>query len=175
MRIRIEVLLALSLAAATLAAPCVAANGTGSGILTGQGTFVLTPSGSLNYTLHAYLADMGFPVRQGDTLVYTWSVNNGSGPPVYFEIHGHHPGRYDVFFNTTSSSVSGAWTAPVQEPYMVYWRNDQTVRVNVTFAFNLVQAQSDVWPLYLTPLGVALVALAGVFLKFRERRTRPPE
>jgi len=47
--------------------------------------------------------------------------------------------------------------------------------VNVTFAFNLVQAQSDVWPLYLTPLGVALVALAGVFLKFRERRTRPPE
>jgi len=58
---------------------------------------------------------------------------------------------------------------------MVYWRNDQTIRVNVTFAFNLVQAQSDVWPLYLTPLGVALVALAGVFLKFRERRTRPPE
>ena len=175
MRIRIGVLVALSLAAATLAAPRVAANGTGSGILTGQGTFVLTPSGSLNYTLHAYLADMGFPVRQGDTLVYTWSVNNGSGPPVYFEIHGHPPGRYDVFFNTTSSSVSGAWTAPVQEPYMVYWRNDQTIRVNVTFAFNLVQAQSDVWPLYLTPLGVALVALAGVLLKFRERRTRPPE
>jgi len=174
-RIRIGVLVALSLAAATLAAPRVVANGTGSGILTGQGSFVLTPTGSLNYTLHAYLADMGFPMRQGDTLVYSWSVNNGSGPPVYFEIHGHPPGRYDVFFNTTSSSVSGAWTAPVQEPYMVYWRNDQTIRVNVTFAFNLVQAQSDVWPLYLTPLGVALVALAGVLLKFRERRTRPPE
>src|SRR5881296_4407572 len=174
-RIRIGVLVALSLATMATAGPMAAADGGGSGILTGQGSFVLTPLGTNNYSLHAYLADMGFPVRAGDTLVYSWSVNNGSGPPVYFEIHGHPPGRYDVFYNTTSSSVSGAWTAPVQEPYMVLWRNDQPVRVNVTFAFNLVQAQSDVWPLYLTPLGVALVALAGVFLKFRERRTRPPE
>ena len=175
MRIRIGVLVALSLAAATLAAPGVAANGTGSGILTGQGSFVLTPTGTLNYTLHAYLADMGFPVRQGDTLVYTWSVNNGSGPPVYFEIHGHPPGRYDVFYNTTSSAVSGVWTAAVQEPYMVYWRNDQPVRVNVTYAFNLLPAQLDTWPLYLAPLGIVLVAAVGLFFKFRERRARPPE
>ena len=80
-----------------------------------------------------------------------------------------------MFYNTTSSSVSGAWTAPVQEPYMVYWRNDQPVRMNVTYAFNLVQAQSDYWPLYLAPLGIALVAAVGLFFKFRERRTRPPE
>ena len=174
MRIRIGVLVALCLAAATLAAPGVAANGGGSGILTGQGSFVLTPTGSLNYTLHAYLFDMGFPVRLGDTLVYSWSANNGSGPAVYFEIHGHPPGRYDVFYNTTASSVSGAWTAQVEEPYMVFWRNDQPVRVNVTYAFNLVQGQSDPWPLYLAPLAIALVAAAGVFLTLRERRTRPP-
>jgi len=118
---------------------------------------------------------MGFPVRQGDTLVYTWSVNNGSGPPVYFEIHGHPPGRYDVFYNTTSSAVSGVWTAAVQEPYMVYWRNDQPVRVNVTYAFNLLPAQLDTWPLYLAPLGIVLVAGVGLFFKLRERRSRPPE
>jgi len=171
-RIRIGVLVALSLATMATAGPMAAADGGGSGILTGQGSFVLTPLGTNNYSLHAYLADMGFPVRAGDTLVYSWSVNNGSGPPVYFEIHGHPPGRYDVFYNTTAISVNGTWTARVQEPYMVFWRNDQTVVVNVTYAFNLVPGQSDIWPLYLAPLAIALVAVAGAYATLKERRTR---
>src|SRR5437899_1997709 len=77
--------------------------------------------------------------------------------------------------DTTSSLVSRVWTAPVQEPFMVYWRNDQPVRVNVTYAFNLLPAQSDIWPLYIAPLGIVLVAAVGLFFKFKERRTRPPE
>jgi len=174
MGIRFGIFVVLSLAAATMASPMVAADGVGSGILTGQGSFVLTPNGSYNYTLHAYLSDMGFPVLVGDTLVYSWNVNNGSGPPVYFEIHGHPPGRYDVFYNTTASSVSGTWTARIQEPYMVFWRNDHPVRVNVTYAFNLVQGQSDAWPLYLAPFAVVAVAAVGVLWRIRERRSRPP-
>ena len=132
----------------------------------------LTSATGVSYRSDAYLADMGFPVRAGDTLVYSWSVNNGSGPPVYFEIHGHPPGRYDVFYNTTAISVNGTWTARVQEPYMVFWRNDQTVVVNVTYAFNLVPGQSDIWPLYLAPLAIALVAVAGAYATLKERRTR---
>ncbi len=174
MRIRIGIFVVLSLAASTFAGPVVAGDGGGSGILTGQGSFVLTPVGSYNYSLHAYLSAMGFPVQAGDTLIYSWSANNGSGPPVYFEIHGHPPGRYDVFYNTTASSVSGTWTARVQEPYMVFWRNDQPVRVNVTYAFNLVQAQSDPWPLYLAPLAIVAVAAGGVLVILRERRTHRP-
>jgi len=167
-------LVAFSLAAATLASPGVAADGVGSGVLTGQGSFVLTPNGSSNYTLHAYLSDMGFPVLVGDTLVYSWNVDNASRPPVYFEIHGHPPGSYHVFYNTTANSVSGTWTARIQEPYMVFWRNDHPVRVNVTYAFNLVQGQSDAWPLYLAPVAVGAVAAVGVLLRIRERRIRPP-
>jgi len=171
-RIRIGVLVALSLATATLAGPAVAGDGGGSGILTGQGSFILTPVGSYNYSLHAYLSAMGFPVQPGDTLIYSWSVNNGSGPPVYFEIHGHPPGRYDVFYNTTASSVNGTFTARLQEPYMVFWRNDQTVRLNVTYAFNLVPGQSPLWPLYLAPLAIAGVAAGGAIVILRDRRTR---
>jgi len=87
----------------------------------GQGSFVLTPTGSLNYTLHAYLADMGSPCAKGHlgVLLECQQRVRPSGCTSRFTAI---PGRYDVFYNTTSSSVSGAWTAPVQEPYMVYWR-----------------------------------------------------
>jgi len=173
-RIRIGTLVALSLAVAALAAPRVAADGVGSGILTGQGSFLLNRTGTPGYTLHAYLADMGFPVRPGDTLVYSWSANNGTGPAVYFEIHGHPPGRYDVFYNTTASSVTGSWTARLDEPSMVFWRNDHNGSVNVTFGFSLVPAQSDLWPLFLIPGIVGAVAIVAVTAHLRGRKARPP-
>jgi len=72
-------------------------------------------------------------------------VNNGSGPPVYFEIHGHPRDGIDVY-NTTRARVSGAWTAPVQERHMVYWRMINRPQVKFTFAFNLVQASRTSGP-----------------------------
>src|SRR5437867_13088483 len=107
-RIRIGVLVALSLATMATASPMAAAEGGGSGILTGQGSFVLTPLGTNNYSLHAYLAEMGFPVRAGDTLVYWWSVNNGCGPQVYFEIDGDRRGRCDVVYHPTAIRLNAA-------------------------------------------------------------------
>ena len=174
MRIRIGMLIAFSLAAAALASPGVAANGVGSGILTGQGSFLLNRTGTPGYTLHAYLADMGFPVRPGDTLVYAWNANNGTGPAVYFEIHGHPPGRYDIFYNTTSSSVTGSWTSRLDEPAMVFWRNDHLGSINVTFAFSLIQGQSPLWPIFIVPGIVVAVALAAGYAHFRGRREAGP-
>jgi hypothetical protein len=118
---------------------------------------------------------LGLPVNVGDTLLFTWKANNGSGPSLYFEIHAH-PTLYEYipYYNTTSSAVvDGAWTAPLQYPYMIYWKNlSNTTAVNLTYSFVLIAGQPNYWPLYIAPVGMALVGAAGVALVVLGRRKR---
>jgi hypothetical protein len=164
----------LVLFAAAIIVPCTAAgDGGGSGIGSGEGSFRLNAAGSPNYTLHAYLADIGFPLRAGDILIYSWRANNGSGPAVYFELHSHLP-TFHVIYTTTAASANGTFTADRELPYAVYWMNLQPVAVNVSYRFTFVPGQSDAWPLFLMPTAVAMVAAVALTVHFRERRARPP-
>src|SRR5207244_188763 len=88
-RTSIGLLGVLLFAASCALSPTAMGDATGSGISNASGSYLLTPVGTNNYTLHAYLADLGLPIIRGDTLIFSWRANNGSGPPIYFEIHSH--------------------------------------------------------------------------------------
>jgi hypothetical protein len=166
-------LIFLMFASASALVSRVAGDGTGSGITNSAGSYLLTPAG----TLHAYLADLGLPMGKADTLIYSWRANNGSGPPVYFEIHAHPvTGGYFAYANTTAASVnSSTWTAPHPDRYMVYWVNlNNRTSVYLTYSFLLIFAQPDQWALYVIPLGAAAVGAVAVVTHVLARRRGPP-
>jgi len=173
-RIRIGLPIAFFLALALTLAPIAAGDGTGSGISTSKGYYLLTPVGTASDFLHAYLSDLGLQVNPGDTLIFSWWANNGSGPSIYFEIHAHPYGPYIQYFNTTSTSVSnGTWTAREAYSYMVFWKNlSNTTRVNLTYSLVLLLAQPSLWPLYIAPVGMGLVGAAAVAAHVLARRSR---
>lgn len=173
-RIRIGLPLVFFLSFALTAAPIVAADGTGSGISTSIGTYLLTPVGSAHEFLHAYLSDLGLLINPGDTLIFSWQANNGSGPSIYFEIHAHPYGPYIEYYKTTSASVSNAtFTAHDPYSYMIFWKNlSNTTQVNLTYSLVLLLAQPSLWPLYIAPVGMALVGAAAVAVHLRSRRNR---
>jgi len=176
-RTSIGLLGVLLFAASCTLSPTAMGDGTGSGISNASGSYLLTPFRTNNYTLHAYLADLGLPIIRGDTLIFSWRANNGSGPPIYFEIHSHPiTGGYFKYYNTTATSVSnGTWTSQTTDRYMVYWVNlSNTTRVNLTYSFVLLPAQPDVWPLYVVPAVIVLVAIAGAAAHVRARKRPPP-
>jgi hypothetical protein len=178
MRTRFRLLAIVLFISAFAVAPIVGADGTGSGISNATGYYLLRPAGTINYTLHAYLADLGLPVSRGDTLIYSWRANNGSGPPIYFEIHAHPiTGGYFAFYNTTADSVTNrTWTAPRTDRFMVLWQNPSNrTTVNLTYSFVLILAPSDYWPLYIAPLLIAAIAAVSVAAHVLARRKQPPE
>ena len=176
-RVWVSLFVALALASVSTIASVVAGDGSPSGITNANGYYLLTPAGTFNYTLHAYLADLGLPVSKGDTLIYSWRANNGSGPPIYFEIHAHPiTGGYFAYYNTTATSInSGSWTAPKQDRYMVYWVNlNNRTTVNLTYSFVLIFAQTDLWVLYIAPFAMAGIGAVAVVAHILARRRRPP-
>lgn len=173
MRPRTGLILVLLLVLVSATARIVAPDGTGSGISNARGYFLMSPAGTLKDYLHAYLSDLGLPVSVGDTLLFTWRSNNGSGPALYFEIHAHPSvAEYIAYYNTTSSGVENrTWTAPLQYPYMIYWKNlNSTATVNLSYSFVLVLGQPNYWPLYIAPIGMAAVGAAGVAVVVLARR-----
>jgi hypothetical protein len=175
MRPRTGLILVLLLVLLSATAPIVAPDGTGSGISNARGYFLLSPAGTLKDYLHAYLSDLGLPVSVGDTLLFTWRANNGSGPALYFEIHAHPSvSTYIPYYNTTSIAVENrTWIASVQYPYMIYWKNlSNTTAVNLSYSFVLVLGQPNYWPLYVAPVGMALVGVAGAVTVLVARRKR---
>jgi len=173
-KIRAGLPIVLFLALVLAVAPIAAGDGTGSGISTSKGYYLLTPVGTAYEFLHAYLSDLGVQVSPGDTLIFSWQANNGSGPPIYFEIHAHPYGPYILYYNTTSSSVgNGTFTARDPYSYMVFWKNlSNTTRVNLTYSFVLLSSQPSLWPLYVVPVGIGLVAAAAVATHVRAQRSR---
>jgi hypothetical protein len=178
MKPRIGLLLVLLLVLISATARIVAPDGTGSGISNARGYFLMSNTTAPNFFLHAYLSDLGLPVNVGDTLLFSWRANNGSGPALYFEIHAHPSvAAYIPYYNTTSSGVENrTWTAPLQYPYMIYWKNlSNKTAVNLTYSFVLVLGQPNYWPLYVAPIGMAAVGAAGAaaVVLARRKRSRP--
>jgi hypothetical protein len=173
MRIRAGLILLLLLVLVAASARIAAPDGTGSGVSKSQGYYVLTNTTRAGFILHAYLSDIGLPINVGDTLLFTWKANNGTGPALYFEIHAHPSvAIYIPYYNITSRGVENlSWTASIQYPYMVYWKNSSnTTAVNLTYSFVLILGQPNYWPLYVAPIGMALVGAAGFITLILARR-----
>lgn len=174
MRLRSAFIVILLLVFAASMAPMAAGHGAGSGVVSARGSFLLDIPGTQNDTVHTFLSDFGLPIGPGDRLAFSWKANNGSGPPVYFEIHAHPAAvGYIVLYNTTARSDSGTWTVPGSDPYMVYWQNPNQGVANVSYAFDLFPPPPDLWPLVLMPITLAVIALAWLVARRRGRRTPP--
>jgi hypothetical protein len=121
---------------------------------------------------------MGFPIGAGDTFEISWSVNNGSGPPVYFEIHTHENG-WTRYYRTTAAQLDISWVVPqtalpANESFMINWVNNLPVNVSVTY--NIVdKAPLDIAPIAILPIAIGLAF--GWFLWLRaapdDERTAP--
>jgi hypothetical protein len=175
MRPRTGLILVLLLVLLSATAPIAAPDGTGSGISNTRGYYLLSNTTKATFYLHAYLSDLGLPMNVGDTLLFTWRANNGSGPALYFEIHAHPSiEMYIPYYNTTSSGVENrSWTANVQYPYMLYWKNlSNSTSVNLTYSLILILGQPNYWPLYVVPVGMAAVGAAGFIAVVLARRKR---
>jgi len=161
------------LACAAMMAPTVAAHGPGSSTVSTNGNFVLTAEGTANATFHAYLSTLGLPIGPGDVLVWSWSANGATGPPIAFVIHSHL-GGYLEYFNTTADRANNSWSVPGSSDYGVLWTNPNTQPENVTYAFQLIPPPLDLWPLYL--LLVAPLVMIGAliwFSRWKKRRSTP--
>ncbi|MFQ5909068.1 MAG: hypothetical protein ACE5JE_09665 [Thermoplasmata archaeon] len=123
-----------------------------------EDSFVLTAQGTVSDSFHTFLADMGIPGHEGETLRYFWSVNGGSGPAVYFEIHEHMP--FLSHYSTTAPMENGEWIFPGSADYMVLWRNLADEEVEIQYTFSLLGAGAP--PDY-TFIIIALVAAGAVF------------
>ncbi len=181
MRTGLSIPMILVLAIATAIAPAAEGHGAGSPAVGARGSFVLTPTGTRNDTLHAFLADFGLPIHAGDDLRFSWRSENGSGPPIHFEIHAHpQAAGYVLFYNSTARSDNGTWSVPGQEPYMVYWQNPNPGIVNLSYAFTLIPPPPGLWLVILLVLvgsaPLTLVAIGAIwwFARRKRQRTRPP-
>jgi len=159
----------LVLVCAALFAPTVSAHGAGSGTVSKNGSFVLTPTGTSNASSHAYLPTLGLPIGPGDVLVWSWSANGATGPPIAFDIHSH-VGGYVQYVNVAADRANNSWKVPGSSDYMVYWANPNTESENVTYAFQLIPPPVDLWPLYL--LLVAPLVMIGALIWHSRRKKR---
>ncbi len=151
------------------------AHAAGSATITAKGSFVLTPTGTQNSTLHAYISSMGLPIGPGDTLAFVWYANAGNGPPIHFEIHDHDlPTGYVLFYSVNVSYDVYNWSVPGSSAYMVYWVNPNSQNVTVAYVFNLIAPPANPWTalIWIVPSGI-VVALLSIRL-FRWATKRPP-
>lgn len=157
--------------------PVAGAHGAYSQAIGARGSFLLSPAGTVNERLHVFLSDFGLPIDAGDTLRFSWQSDNGSGPPIYFEIHSH-PG-FVLHYRQNASRDNGTWTVEKTEPYMVFWLNPNPVTVNVSYALTLFPPPPSLaFVILLTVLGSAPLTLAAIaaiwWLARRKRRHAAP-
>jgi hypothetical protein len=115
-----------------------AAHVPGSPPISKEGSFELGRAGEANATYHVYLESLGLPPDSGDTLRISWSVNDGLGPAIDFDIHAHRDATMDVVYRRSAIRVDDAWVVPGPSAYMVLWNNTAAEAVNVTYAFTLI-------------------------------------
>jgi hypothetical protein len=165
----------LVLVAILASSSAASAHAAGSANITAKGSFVLTPTGTQNSTLHAYISSMGLPIGQGDTLQVLWYANAGQGPPIHFEIHDHDPPTgYVLFYSVNESYDAYNWSVPGSSAYMVYWVNPNSQNVTVAYVFNLVAPPASPWTalIWIVPT-VVLVGLLSLRLFRWAARKRP--
>jgi len=120
-------------------------------------------------SFHAYLSTLGLPIGPGDVLIWSWSANAATGPPIAFDFHSH-VGGYVEYVNVTADRANNSWNVPGSSDYMVYWTNPNTESENVTYAFRLIPPPVELWPLYL--LLVAPLVMIGALIWYSRRKKR---
>lgn len=141
----------------------------GSPPITQSGFVLLSPKGQGDSTYEASMVGLGVPPGPGDTLRFSWSVNAGQGPEIYFEIHSHpNASGFIRHYNTHADLAEDSWAIPSADGYMVLWDNPNSASVNVTYTFQLFA------PPDLTVLAVFPVILAVIILLLWISRRRPP-
>lgn len=163
--------LALALAAAAVLPPALA-HTPGAAPVARQGFITLAPSGQAGSSLDVYLTDLGLPASVGDTLHMNWSVDNGSGPAIAFEIHAHGATGSTRYYNATASRLDDSWTIPDNSGFMAFFENPWGFSVNVTYDFVLFAPAADMSPLIFLLPATAGVAL-GWFFYLRAARGDP--
>lgn len=151
------------------------AHGAGTGPVAAEGDFVLSAAGSTGDSFRTAIAEMGLEAHTGATLRYFWSANNGSGAPVYFEIHDHAPpSGYHRHHSFTGLDERGEWTVPGSEEYLVLWQNMAAEPSFVSYSFSLLPAPPDFLPTLITVAAVGGF-LAVLWLIWRGKGERPEE
>lgn len=167
---------ALSLASSlALAAPPAGAHLPGAAPLYAFGNATLAPWGEPNFTIHAFMDQMGLPPSVGDRLEIEFAVDNGTGPPIVFEIHTHAGASgYRVYYNESSAALKDSWTVAENASYMVYFENPYNFSVFLSYNFVLLAptpATSALLFIFPATAGVAL----GWFFFVRAGRGLPPQ
>lgn len=167
-------LVALALLAnLSVAAPPASAHLPGAAPLFQSGNLTLAPALSPNSTLHAFMDQIGLPPSVGDRLQIDFDVNNGTGPPVLFEIHTHAgPTGYRVYYNKTASSLRDNWTVPGNASFMIYFENPHNISVFLSYSFVLLAPPPDTSLLLFLFAAIGGLALGWFF--FVRAGLRPP-
>ncbi len=169
------ILAAIALLLSLSAAGPASAHLAGSAPLYQSGNQTLAPWGSPNYTLHAYLDQIGLPPSVGDTLRVEFAVNNGTGAPILFEIHTHAGlTGYKVYYNRTVSGLRDNWTVPEAASYMIYFENPYNFSVFLTYSFVLNAPPPDTSILLFIFPATAGLALGWFFFVRAGLRVPPP-
>lgn len=118
-----------------------------------EGSIVLGPGAVRDVVFGAE----GLVLRSGDTLRFSWSANNATGPEVQFSIFGHGATTHRSLLAQNGSRGSGTWSVPASETYGAEWTNPNSGRVVITYTFEVIRGSSDV---LLVVIFAAFVVLA---------------
>ncbi len=108
-----------------------------------NGTYELAPYLQVNYSLHLFFNDLGFPMSAGDTLAIDWKVNGGLGPSIDFEIHTHENGSTSYYGPVRLSSLNTTWKVPNSALFMFNFTNPTAYPLNLSFEFVLFAPPQD--------------------------------
>jgi hypothetical protein len=129
-----------------------------------NGVFVLTPEGTNNSTVHDFLSAFGLPISTGDKFQFAFTVDNGSGPPVYFEIHSHGGVQgYVKYYNRTATNLNDSWVVPQDTSIMIWFANVRNVTLSVAYDFVLYAPLPDITPYLLLMAGAIGGAVAWMW------------
>lgn len=149
----------------------------GSDSLHAEDEVTLSPAGSEEDRILLSLSSLGLPVDHGDTLEFSWEVNEGSGPAVLFEIQDHTADPM-VLFTSTAASGSSALTFSETGRYMVFLQNPNDSTLQVAYELELLPPPTDPGfsPLDYAILGtLAFASVLLALLIWRGRKTQAQE
>ena len=151
--LRRSAIIAIGLALVLFSSGVRADHAHGTGPTTASGTIPLGPVGGGADQATVSLSLIGISVSSGDSLRYSWAVDNGSGPAIRFQVFAHSATLHVVYVNTSGARDAGTWQVPGADPYYASWTNPANRAVNVTYVFNGIPTQD-----------ATLIVIVGVLL-----------
>lgn len=158
---------------ATLALlPSVAAHSAGEAPVEATGSLPLDPGNPVELELTSLGA-----VEGGDILHLQWSVNDGAGPAVRFEIWAGEGMAHEQIYAVEGVSDDLELALPEAGAYQAVWTNDGGESVTLDYRLEVTAPQGDA---FLNTLPLVLLAAAGVLFVYllwrgRRRKEEPTE